>query len=261
MRVRIIISLLASLLPGAVFAADERHALVIGNAAYEEVHKLSNPTRDAQDMARKLTEIGFKVSMRLDLDKTAMNRAVADFYRSIGDLDAMTLLFYAGHAMQLRGHNYLIPITAKLERQADLPRNTLTLQYVFDHMRKAGTRQNVVVLDACRDNPYKERRNGGLGTLAGGLAPVEAPPGTLIAYATEPGSYAADGTGRNGTYTKHILRHIAEQLPIETVFKRVRQGVARETDGDQIPWEHSSLFGPLFINPRPNRSIPQFHRF
>ncbi|MEE4298888.1 MAG: caspase family protein [Pseudomonadales bacterium] len=254
--------LLATTPVNAAGAGDEadRYALVIGNGAYDAA-PLRNPPNDARDVARKLRRIGFEVQLELDLDRAAFDRALDDFFAAIADGDAVVLVFYAGHAVQLRDRNYLLPVDAHFDSVEDLRSATLPLQHVFDRLDGLGTHRNLLILDACRDNPFVDDEDEDLAELPAGLAPVEAPPGTLVAYATEPGSYAGDGRGRNGTYSKHLLRHLGEQKPVEDVFRRVRQGVVRETRGEQVPWEHSSLLESLYIHPRQNVRVPPVNVF
>src|SRR6266404_4210355 len=170
-------------------------------------------------------------------------RRVAQLIGQFGDrigTGGIGLFYYAGHGVQSQGHNYLIPVEAKILREKTLEYDAVDVNRVLAEMDAAGNGFNIVILDACRTNPFtRSWRDAGQG-----LAPVNAPEGTLIAYATSPGRVANDGSGRNGTYTAEILRQIpTPKMTIEEMFKAVRGAVKKATDGQQIPWEASSLFG------------------
>jgi len=249
MRWRIIASLavlaaiyLSSL--SSAFALERRIALVIGNAKYKEA-PLVNSVNDARDMAAALQRTGFEVIMAIDATQKEMNRAIAKF----GDrltTDSVALFYYAGHGMQVRGKNYLIPIDAEIKSESSVRVESVDVDGVLDQLSTSDL--NVVILDACRNNPFERRANRSVG--AAGLAQMEAPKGSLIAYATAPGRTAADGEGRNGLYTQALLKYIQEPgLTIEQVFKNVRREVARATRDGQIPWESSSMTGDFYFLP------------
>ena len=190
--------------------AAERVALVIGNAAYEHTTPLRNPENDARDMARALAELDFEVIDGLNLDKDAFGTKLREFSRAARGAD-VTLLFYAGHGLQVRGENYLVPVDAKLEEEVDLRLEAFELAAFMRQMRST---TNLVFLDACRDNPLAGTlaRSMGLSRSVGstrGLARVKKSSGTFIAYATEPGDVADDGAGRNSPFTSALLAHIA----------------------------------------------------
>ena len=215
-----------------------RTALVIGNANYAEL-PLKNPVNDARAMTSVLTESGFEVITVLDADLRSMQDAMLKFAESI-DSESTALVFYAGHGVQANGHNYLLPVDAQIESESELRFEGLELGDLLDELDKAGARVNIVILDACRNNPF-ERKLRGRGR---GLAAVDAARGTIIAYATAPGSTAADGQGENGLYTGSLLKAIRKpNLKVEEVFKEVRIAVAEASGGAQIPWESSSLTG------------------
>ena len=256
---RIVFSLvvLAGLALGALSsasAAERRVALVIGNAKYKEA-PLTNPVNDARDMAAALQRTGFEVIMAIDATQKEMNRAIAKF----GDrltTDSVALFYYAGHGMQVRGKNYLIPIDAEIKSESSVRVESVDVDGVLDQLSTSDL--NVVILDACRNNPFERRANRSVG--AAGLAQMEAPKGSLIAYATAPGRTAADGDGRNGLYTQALLKYVQEPgLTIEQVFKNVRREVAKATRDGQIPWESSSMTGDFFFIPgsRPSPVISQ----
>lgn len=215
---------------------QRRVALVIGNGAYAD-SPLKNPLNDARAMAASLRELGFEVIARENANLQQMDEAVREFGRRLERAHA-GLFYYAGHGMQIKGRNFLIPVGAHFEHEDEVAYRSLDAGQVLDKMDSAKTQVNLVILDACRSNPFhrvfRARRQG--------LAEMEAPAGTLIAFATAPGSVALDGEGRHGVYTKHLLKQINERgQPVEQVFKRVRIGVVEETRERQIPWESSSL--------------------
>lgn len=228
--------------PGAAFAqgkAESRVALVIGNANYA-VSPLVNPTNDATDVARRLEELGFKVILRLNAGQREMKRSVREFSAALRDHGDVGLFYYAGHGIQSKGRNYLIPVSADIRNEYELEDESVDANLVLSALADAQVRVSIVILDACRNNPYaKAFRSAG-----SGLAQMETAVGTLIAFATAPGATAEDGVGRNGVYTKHLLASLREpDGEVERVFKRVAQGVAKETAGRQIPWVSSSLTG------------------
>jgi hypothetical protein len=219
--------------PGA-----QRVALVMGNAAYT-AGPLANPVNDARAMRARLDELGFEVMYREDADRATMEEAVRDFVARIRG-GAVALFYYAGHGVQVAGRNYLIPVDVTLRADYEVRYKALDAGYLLDAMESTGNRMNVVILDACRDNPFARSQR----SVRSGLAQMTAPAGSLIAYATAPGATAADGDGSNGVYTKHLLDAMtAPGLPVEQVFKRVRRDVMAETGGRQVPWESSSLVG------------------
>ncbi len=226
---------------------NKRHtALVIGNAAYSEVSQLKNPTNDADDIAAILAKHDFDVIKKTDCTHKQMDVALKEFRAALKDSD-VGLFFFAGHGMQIDGENYLAAVDADADNETDAKHSSLALNRVIETMEKSGTATNIVVLDACRENPFERawRRSASLR----GLAPVYAPKGTIIAYATSPGQIARDGTGRNGAYTAALLKHIdTPDLSLESMFKRVRNTLSAATSGKQISWEHTSLAGDFFFN-------------
>ena len=223
---------------------ERRVALVVGNNAYR-MSPLQNPKNDALAVAEKLGALGFDVSLRLDQDRAHLNRAIASFREKMSAPNTIALFFFAGHGVQYRGRNYLIPIDAQIESEEQVAEQALDLAALLESMGKASTVTNIVILDACRDNPFANARSG-----SQGLVPVDAPSGTLIAFATAPGSVASDGSGQNGVYTANLLKHLGERgQPIETIFKRVRLGVMQDTGRAQIPWENSSMTSDFYFAP------------
>jgi uncharacterized caspase-like protein len=226
-----------------------RIALVVGNAAYAQA-PLRNPTNDARAMGARLTALGFDVTTVVDADRRTLEGAIIEFTRKL-DEDTAGLFYYAGHGLQLRGRNYLVPVDAAFDHESEVRIQAVDVDLVLSEMEWAGNRLNIVILDACRNNPFERRFRG---SASRGLAAIDAARGTLIAYATAPGAVAADGSGDNGLYTRELLRALSVPgLTAEEVFKRVRIGVARATDERQIPWESSSLTGDFVFHRPPAR--------
>jgi uncharacterized caspase-like protein len=220
---------------------EQRVALVIGNSAYKEA-PLRNPVNDANDVARTLRDLGWKVVLRTNASQRQMKEAIREFG---GELTkgSVGLFYFAGHGIQYRGENFLVPVAANIEREAHVEDETVSANFVLRQMEEARNRTNIVILDACRNNPFER----GFRSASRGLAQMDAAQGALIAFATAPGSVAADGVGRNGVYTKHLLQQLRTPgVPAELMFKRVRDGVMRDTKEMQVPWESSSLRGADF---------------
>jgi hypothetical protein len=247
---------LLSLLFAAPAAAEKRIALVVGNSAYQNVTRLDNPRNDAALMADTLTGLGFTLiggRAQLDLDKSAMDNAVQNFGRQVQGAD-VALFYYAGHGVQVAGSNYLVPITANPTREADVDFQMVDVNLVLRQMQGSGTRLNMVILDACRNNPFGAR---GLRASDGGLAQMRAPEGTLISYATQPGNVALDGSDGNSPYTKALAATIKQSgLDIFQTFNRVGLAVKRDTGGSQQPWVSSSPIDGTFyfVAPSPSAS-------
>ena len=221
-------------------ASQRRVALVIGNAAYAD-RPLRNPVNDATDMAAALEQRGFEVTLLRNGRRRQMNDAVRAFGRELRQ-GGIGLFYFAGHGLQVAGRNYLVPIGADIAEEFEVEDEAVSAGRVLGAMEAAGNGLNLVILDACRNNPYSR---GFRGRSAQGLAvPAQSAKGSLIAYATSPNAVAEDGTGRNGLYTKHLLRYMQEPgLGVEEMFKKVRIAVERESGGAQTPWELSSLTG------------------
>lgn len=220
----------------------KRLALVIGNAAYPGVAALRNPANDAVDIAAKLRAMDFDVTLKTDVRQKEMLRALTEFGDRIHQ-GAEVLFFYAGHGMQVRGRNYLIPIDASIRTESAVSSEAVDVDQLLDKLSPA--RLSMVILDACRNNPFERSFRGG----GQGLASINAPNGTLIAYATAPGRTAADGEGRNGLYTQELLAAMGTPgLRIEDVFKRVRANVLAKSGEAQTPWESSSLTGDFYFS-------------
>jgi hypothetical protein len=226
--------------------AEKRIALVVGNSAYQNVTRLDNPKNDAKLMADTLGSLGFTLiggRAQLDLDKSALDTAVQNFGRQIQGAD-VALFYYAGHGVQVSGSNYLVPVGANPTREADVDFQMVDINLVLRQMQGSGTRLNMVILDACRNNPFGVR---GLRASEGGLAQMRAPEGTLISYATQPGSVAQDGRDGHSPYTKALAATIRlAGLDIFQTFNQVGLAVKRETGGAQQPWVSSSPIDGTF---------------
>jgi len=222
-----------------------RVALVIGNGAYSGA-PLRNAVNDARSISDSLSRLGFHVITAENAGRDAMQKSILDFAAMLKD-DSTGLFYYAGHGVQSRGQNYLLPVDAEVASERALKFEAVNVQAVLEEMTFAGNRVNIVILDACRNNPFERRFRGG----SRGLAAIDSARGTLIAYATSPGSVAADGDGDNGLYTAELLAALTlPDLKAEEVFKRVRVAVTDRTGGAQVPWESSSLTGDFVFNPR-----------
>jgi hypothetical protein len=228
--------LLAAGLAWAQAEKPTRVALVIGNARYSDA-PLPNAANDAADMARELKAAGFTVVHRENASLKEMHLALREFGDKLGKTST-GVFFFAGHGLQVRGRNFLVPVDSDIAREDEVQFSALDLAAVMEKLDSARNPVNLVILDACRNNPFGKR----FAVAAQGLAQVEAPPGTLIAFSTAPGSVAADGQGRNGLYTRHLLEQMRRPgAPIEETFKSVRAAVRKDSAGRQIPWESTSL--------------------
>ncbi|MHC2333498.1 caspase family protein [Bradyrhizobium sp. USDA 4454] len=242
-------SLLSLLVPVAILfgaapaSAENRLALVIGQSAYKSVAALPNPANDAKAMTQMLTDAGFAVTTASDLSQDEMRARISDFAGEVAakGADTVALVFYAGHGLQIDGENYLVPVDVDPKREADIPIQAVRLNDILNTLTSVPSRMRIVLLDACRNNPFPE-----LGKTAGhGLAIVDArigAPGTFVSFSTSPGAEAEDGSGANSPYTTALLATAKEPgLAIEDTFKRVRLAVNKATDGRQTPWDSSSL--------------------
>ena len=239
---------------GSGYAIGRRVALIIGNSDYRgSISRLANPANDARDIAKAMEKVGFDVDVHLDATRDEMNRAILAFKKRLHESD-VGLFYYAGHAIQVNGRNFMIPVEANLEitdMRADtladyVSLETVEIDDVLGRMAAAEPDLNIVILDACRDNPFAGRSRG----LSRGLAQTLAPRGTFVAYATAPGQVAEDGSGNNSPYTSALVEAVKTPgLKLEDVFKQVRRDVALETDGRQTPWENSSIFGDFYFTP------------
>ena len=227
----------------------KRVALVIGNSRYR-MAPLANPANDARLIAATLRSVGFDVLEHLDADQKQMKRAVNAFGDKLeaAGRDAVGLFYYAGHGVQVGGRNYLLPLGSDIQREKDVDVEGVAADSVLGAMAFAGNRLNFMVLDACRNNPFKRSFR----SAVRGLARMDAPRGTLIAYATGPGDVAADGSGDNSPYSESLARALVEKgVSVERMFRQVRNAVMQNTNNKQVPWEASSLTGgDFFFNPQ-----------
>jgi Flp pilus assembly protein TadD len=226
-------------------ADNLRTALVIGNGSYKD-SPLVNPTNDARDVAQALTRVGFEVIHKENLTQSEMKMAIREFGEKLKN-GGVGLFYYAGHGMQVEGRNYLIPIGTSLTHENEVEYEAVDVGLVLAQMGRAKNRLNIVILDACRNNPFAQKFR----SVTSGLASIDAPSGTLIAYATAPGKVARDVEGKNGIYTQELLKVMClPGLKIEEVFKKVRIAVKDRTSTNQIPWESSSLVGDFYFSER-----------
>jgi len=235
----------------ALGAREQRLALVIGNGDYR-FSPLKNPPNDAKAVAEALRQLGFTVDQQQNAGRRSMLEAIRRFVlrsKSYG----VRLFYYAGHGVQVNGKNYLIPVDADIRSEDDIATQGADVTEMLDRLGQNDVGMNIVILDACRNNPFNDagaivadgRRLRFRGSTLAGLAPQDAPTGTLVAFATAPGAVAIDGLeSDHSLYTKHLLANLSTPgLPVEQLFKRVRLAVTQETQRRQVPWESSSLMG------------------
>ncbi|TIH14885.1 caspase family protein [Marinifilum sp. JC120] len=224
--------------------AQKRLALLIGNSAYQKIGALKNPVNDVIAMNRSLKNAGFDVMLIKNADRTNMGRAIDDFGRKLKNYD-VGLFYFSGHGLQVNGINYLCPLGMSIQGQSDVQYEAIDAGKVLAKMEDAGNRMNIVILDACRNNPFKRSFR----SMRNGLAQMDAPTGSFIAFATAPGKTALDGRGNNSPYVTHMLSNMNRKgVTIEQFFKKVRQGVIKDTSRKQVPWESSSLVGDFYFS-------------
>lgn len=249
----------AILLGSRAALAENRVALVIGESNYRAVVALPNPANDARAVGELLGNAGFEVQTASDLSQTEMREKVSDFAARVAAKgpDTVALVFYAGHGMQIDGENYLVPVDVDPKREADIPLQAVRLNDILNTLTSVPSKMRILLLDACRNNPFPE-----LGKTAGhGLAIVDAKtgvPGTFMSFSTSPGAEAEDGSGADSPYTTALLS-VARQpgLTIEDAFKRVRVAVNKTTDGRQTPWDSSSLTDEFSFFPGQGAAVPK----
>jgi len=236
-------------------AAEPRYALVIGNGDYgSNFSKLTNPPNDAKLVSKALTDAGFKVTTVINANQKAMKKAVVEFGKALtaAGPESVGLFYYAGHGVQVEGVNYLIPTGAAIQSQADVDIEAVNTDSVLQQMEFAGNRMNIIILDACRNNPLP----AGNRSAENGLARIDAPTGSFIAYSTAPGATAADGKGSNSPYSLALADAIEKQkVPLEQLFRDVRVNVMNATGQKQVPWDSSSLTGEFYFK-KPDGSAP-----
>lgn len=232
-------------------AQGKRIALVIGNAAYRETAPLANPRNDATDLAAALRRLSFEVLDGFDLDKRAMERLIRDFDQRLNGAE-LAVFFFAGHGIQIAGQNHLVPVDARLASEGDVDFESLSLRLVLSRMERKAT-TSLVLLDACRDNPLARNLARSMGTrsmaIGSGLAEVKTGVGSMISFSTQPGNVALDGQGRNSPYTAALLAQLGlAGRDVMTMMAAVRGDVIKVTQGKQVPWEHTSLLGPVLLH-------------
>jgi uncharacterized caspase-like protein len=246
--------LLICLLCSLPAAAEKRVALVVGNSNYAQVGTLANPANDANDIASALKAAGFEVILGIDVDKREFDTKVRNFADILEDADA-AIFFYAGHGLQVAGRNFLLPVDARVQTERDLDFDAVNLDFVLKQMELGrADKTNIVFLDACRDNPFTRNLARSMGTrsasIGKGLAQVDTGVGTFIAYSTQPGNVALDGTGRNSPFTAALAKRVREpDRNLTSVMIEVRKDVLAATGGKQVPWDHSALTGEFYFQP------------
>lgn len=225
---------------------EKRLALVIGNCDYQYAVPLSNPVNDADAIAETLQLLGFDVQKHNNISQKEMKKAIDSFGEQMKNYD-VGLFFFAGHGIQVDGYNYLIPVDANIKHEGDAEYDCVNAGRVLTKMEASGAKTNIVILDACRNNPFEKSWSRSLSNK--GLAFMEAPTGSLIAYSTSPGNTASDGTGKNGLYTESLLKYIGDpDMNILQVFQQTRKTVREKSNGEQVPWESTSLEDDFYFN-------------
>ena len=226
--------------------AANRTALVIGNSEYKSITALNNPVNDATDMKTTLEKLGFDVILRTNANRTTIRKAVRLFGNKIKK-GGVGLFFYAGHGVQVDGVNYIIPVGVNIKMKYDVEDQALKMRYVLGAMEEANNNLNIIILDACRNNPFRGFRGG-----SQGLARMDAPTGSIIVYATAPGKQAADGQGRNGTYTAQLLKNLGTpNLSVQQMLNKTGLEVMRATSNEQVPWISSTPVEDYYLAMRP----------
>jgi len=258
--------------------AEDRYALIIGNADYTYAEKLRNPVNDANDIAASLKKVGFNVEVKFNVTDAELRKSIDAYTTRLKSQDTVGLFYYAGHAIQLNGNNYLAPINFQFSNPDDIQHSGFDLRILLDKLSEANNKANVIVLDSCRNNPFSHIDEGELSRSIkksdrglirknkekqivqdAGLGSMDAPINTLIAYSTKPGYVAADGIGRNSPYTEALIKAInVDGLPIAQVFADVRKSVYNNTQGKQLPWESSSLTDSFQFKTRKRTYVTPF---
>jgi len=229
-----------------VKAQEKRLALLIGNSDYKEIAMLSNPVNDITAMGEMLDMLGFDVITTTNLSQVDMKRTIDEYGSKLNNYE-VGLFFYSGHGMQFNGENYLIPVNAGIDSETDIEYNCVNAGRILANMERSNTKTNIIIFDACRNNPFK--RSWTRAVENNGLAFMEAPAGSIIAYSTAPGQTASDGDGKYGLYTESLLQKMGDpSLNILQVFQEVRKLVKEKSDGKQIPWESTSLEADFYFN-------------
>ena len=243
-RLLLILVALAGLSNVAAWANTEpRLALIIGNASYKS-SPLNNPVNDARLMEKVLKDAGFTTIKAENASIREMRRLVRDFGDKLKASGGVGLFYFAGHGVQVRGENFLVSTDSDILNEDEIADDSVNVSVILEKMQTANNRMNLIILDACRNNPFATKSRSALS----GLAAISAPSGSLVAYSTAPGSVASDGKGKNGLYTEYLAKAIAQPgLPVEEVFKQVRSSVRKDSNFQQTPWENTALEGSFFF--------------
>jgi uncharacterized caspase-like protein/peptidoglycan hydrolase-like protein with peptidoglycan-binding domain len=256
----LVVALVGSVFAASSAQADRRIALVIGNGAYTQAAPLTNPANDARAVAAALERLGFEVVSGFDMSNADLRKAVRSFADKLVGAD-VALFFYAGHGLQVAGENYLIPVDAAIRSEADLDFNAVKMDLVSRQMDREA-KVKIIMLDACRDNPFQKELTRSMGktrsaTVKQGLAEISNAGGTLIAFATDPGSVALDGDGKHSPFTTALLKHIETPgVEIGLIMRRVTKDVFELTGERQRPWTNASLTGELYLKPGDTAGTP-----
>ncbi len=262
------LGILISLSWGCAGKASDRLALVVGNAAYAHSEVLKNPVNDVDALSRAFASLGFQVLRSQDLSKAAMEFRLQDFYQKL-ESAKVAVFFYSGHGLQLKNKNFLVPVEFDPSIEGYLEDQLVLLDGILNQMTKR-TAVSLVFLDACRDNPFTDNLNTSIAKgravtidqrrgvrVGNGLAEVKGSVGTFIAYATQPGNVAMDGAGIHSPFTLGLLKHLETPgLEVRELLMKVRGSVVDETDGVQVPWDHSSLIERFYFKNKGNPSPP-----
>lgn len=223
--------------------AEKRIALVVGNSDYQQGY-LKNPSNDASDISSTLQELGFSVDLVKDASRKTFHKAVQRFRNKLGADTEVAFFYYAGHGAQFEGDSYLLPLQSDINSAADLPIEALKAKDILTQMRSSNSEVNVMVLDACRDLPYRQLNR----SASRGLSRIKTSDSTLVAYSTSPGQVAKDGKGRNSPYTEELLKHLSEKnLTLTQLFNNIGRAVKQNTNGKQIPWFNSSPMPDIYL--------------
>jgi len=263
--VAVLFLILSSIFTSVYAVTELRYALVIGNSNYENATKLSNPGNDSTDIAVTLKNLNFDTTLIQNATINQITKSVAIFLSKLKKNGGVGLFYYAGHGVQLEGNNYLIPVETRVGTELEIKNQSYNIISLLNGMRNIKETTNIIILDACRDNPFKNVEQQGEGVtrssrslvrvtvpkLDTGLSRLDAPSNTLIAFATAPGRVALDGKGRNSLYTSKLIESMQRTgLTIGEVFRQVRSSVVEQSDGQQIPWESSSLIHDFYFKYR-----------
>ena len=242
-RVLLVSVVVVILCTASIFGQAKRVALVIGNSAYAKIQSLNNPVNDAVDMSAALKRLGFTVLTKTDADRRTMRTVIDDFNKAIQGAD-VALFYYSGHGVQLDNENYLVPVGAEVSVAGDVQDECVSLSRITVRMNEAGAGTNIIILDACRDNPFKAVTRG----IERGLAVIaQKPPESIIVYATAENEKAEDGGGRNGTFTSALLKNIERPESFTDILIDVKAQVRRETSEKQQPAVYDSLSHRVYL--------------